>query len=211
MHRTWATGLAAALSLTGASVSAQSVSTPRFGVTAELNLARVSGNEVQDVSNRLGFGGGAYLAIPMGPQFDFQPEILFATKGTKSGSGSAEATLALSYVEIPLLARVNFKSSSSVTPFLAFGPALAIKASCSVDLPPGAGSSNDCAQITDGEFNTLDAGLVMGAGLSFAVAGRSVLLGIRYDLGLRRIVTDSDSKNRVLSFVGGFEVPFGGK
>jgi hypothetical protein len=178
-------------------------------VTAELNIARVSGEEVPDVSNRLGFGGGAYLAIPLGPQLDFQPEILFATKGTKSGSGAQEATLALSYLEIPLLARVNFKSSSSVTPLLVFGPALAIKASCSVDLPGG--GSNDCAQITDGEFNTVDAGLVMGGGLSFAVAGRNVLLGVRYNLGLRRIVTDSDSKNRVLSFVGGFEVPFGGK
>lgn len=209
MHRTRAVGLVLALSLTAASVSAQAVSTPRFGVTAELNLARVTEDQVQDVSNRLGFGGGAYLAIPIGAQFEFQPEVLFATKGTKAGTGSQEATLALSYIEIPLLARVNFKSSSSVTPLLAFGPALAIKTSCSVDVPGG--TINDCAEITDGEFNTVDAGLVMGAGLSFAVSGRNVILGVRYDLGLRRIVTDSNSKNRVLSFVGGFEVPFGGK
>lgn len=54
----------------------------------------------------------------------------------------------------------------------------------------------------------LSAAFAFGGGLAFDVSGRTMTIGVRYEAGFTKLVTDTDSKNRVLSFVATFEWPF---
>ena len=90
----------------------------------------MSGKDITGASNKTGFDGGAYVAIPLSPQFDVQPELLYTRKGVKLSNTGVNADVTLGYIEIPVLARVNFTSSSGVTPQLYAGPAIAFKTSC---------------------------------------------------------------------------------
>jgi hypothetical protein len=47
-----------------------------------------------------------------------------------------------------------------------------------------------------------------GGGLAFGVGGRTGTIGVRYDVGFVKLLSDADSKNRVLSFMGTLEWPF---
>ena len=133
----------------------------------------------------------------------------------KSSDAGVEAAIHLNYVEIPLLARVNFPSSSAVTPHLYAGPSVAFKVGCSISASGnGFSASTNCDGLENDqnqpfELATVDFGVVAGGGLGFAVAGRRATVGVRYDLGLKNIASGGggDAKNRTLSFLASFEMP----
>jgi hypothetical protein len=58
------------------------------------------------------------------------------------------------------------------------------------------------------KYNSTDVDRIIGGGLAFDVGGRRMTVGVRYDVGFVKFLTDSDSKNRVLSFMGTLEWPF---
>jgi hypothetical protein len=210
--------LALALIASAATVAAQAPAAAtggaRLGVSAGFNLATFSGKDIQGAENKSGFGGGVYLAIPVAPQIEFQPELLYTAKGAKSSDAGFEAAVRLNYVEIPLLARVNFPTSSDVTPHLYLGPAIAFKAGCSLSASGnGISTSAGCDGLTDDagqpiSIAAVDFGAVVGGGLGFNVGGQRATVGVRYDLGLKNITSGGgESKNRTLSFLASFEMP----
>ena len=86
------------------------------GIKGGINLAKFTGDDAGDnVSTRMGFSAGGYLTFDMGENFNLQPEIYFASKGSKhedsdKGSGSSysyeytdETTMTLNYIEVPVL------------------------------------------------------------------------------------------------------------
>jgi hypothetical protein len=74
-----------------------------FGVLGGVNFQNLNGKAVNgdklENDMILGFHAGVNILIPLVPQFNFQPGLLFATKGAKNTSGSA---IKLSYIELPL-------------------------------------------------------------------------------------------------------------
>jgi Outer membrane protein beta-barrel domain len=200
----------------GAQAPAGQSGAPRLGLVAGLNVARLSGSDLQGTQNKTGFGGGVYVAIPVTPSFEIQPELLYTAKGVKASDAGVDAALRLNYVEIPVLARWNF-TASSVTPHLYAGPAIAFKTGCTFTASAqGTSISTNCADFQSDQgdpvtFAAVDFGVVAGGGLSFDLGGRHATVGARYNVGLKNIVSSGDAKNRTLSFLASFEVPLPGR
>jgi hypothetical protein len=114
------------VTLLSGSVSAQSEaqSTPTFGIKAGLNYANVWDEQGQDfrADAKIGFAGGLFAGIPLGPYLGVQPEILISQKGFQSTGtllGTAYSyTTTKTYLDVPI--QLQFKPIEYVT--IVFGP-----------------------------------------------------------------------------------------
>jgi outer membrane protein with beta-barrel domain len=176
------------------------------GVKGGVNFASLTPEEGGDVdtSQRLGPVGGVWVRLPF-THVAFQAEGLFSEKGVKfkaPGSGLDELDLRVRYIEIPLLARVDFGASGSAArPFVLGGAAPAFKLSTRAK---AVADGQEQSREIDDQIHSVDVGLVGGAGLQF---GRA-LIEVRYTYGLRHINTDDNGegdriKNRVVSVMLG--------
>jgi hypothetical protein len=112
-----------------------------------------------------------------------------------------------------------------VKPFVYGGPGFAYNTRCTLEgrYAPGAiggfdpGTiTADCYKLTaqaadavpGAKFSRTDVDGIIGGGLGFDVGGRTMTVSVRYDVGFVKLVSYSDSKNRVLSFIGTLEWPF---
>lgn len=84
-----------------------------FGVKAGLNYSNVWDEQGQDfeADGKFGFAGGAFIGIPFGELFGFQPEIMLSQKGFQ-GSGTLLFTpysfsKTTTWLEIPLQLQVK--------------------------------------------------------------------------------------------------------
>src|SRR4051812_37088167 len=77
-----------------------SQSTPRFGIIGGVNLATLSGDFVQNATNRTGFASGLMALLPESPSFAIQPELLFTMKGANSKPGGTDAKAKINYIEV---------------------------------------------------------------------------------------------------------------
>jgi hypothetical protein len=97
---------------------------PSFGIKAGFNYANVWDEQGQDfrADAKVGFAGGLFLGIPIGPYLGVQPEVLISQKGfTSSGTllGTAYSfNTTKTYLDIPL--QLQIKPFEYVT--LVFGP-----------------------------------------------------------------------------------------
>jgi hypothetical protein len=189
-----------------------------------LNNATISDIEEQGVESkaRNGIVGGVYLTYPVSSTLAFQPELLFAQRGTEasfSGDptfGNVDATLNLNYVEVPLLLRLDVPTASTgFRPHLYAGPSLAFNTSCSFEADVGGFSGSSDCEDADEEFSpkSFDAGAMIGGGIAFPFAGgRQLTVGARYTFGLTNVFEDTGDvkpRHRVLAVYGAFDLPFG--
>ena len=79
-----------------------------FGLKAGVNNANVYDSEGEDFDTdaKLGFAGGAFLAIPLGKIVGLQPEVMYSQKGFKGKGrilgGGYEFTRTSNFIDIPL-------------------------------------------------------------------------------------------------------------
>ena len=201
--------LPATLLLTSASLAVHAQSStdrPTFGVYGGLNLATIAGNDVDNAAYQAGlvFGLSARWHLS-GGRWAFQPAIEYSQKGVSTTSTTPPVVTAnahVNYAEIPLLLRVQADKMQGATPYLLFGPAVGFKTSC--DLKAKSGAVTVSARCSDfAKIESLDFGAMFGVGTDFAVGGLTWTLAARYDLGLKKIASDSDGKNRAFSFLLG--------
>ncbi len=80
-----------------------------FGLKGGLNYSNVydSEGEAFRADPKLGFAGGAFLAIPIGRNFGVQPEVLISQKGFRATGrilgGTYSFTRTTTYLDVPLL------------------------------------------------------------------------------------------------------------
>ena len=183
-----------------------------------------------------GFMGGGYATAHVTPQFGVRLEALYVSKGTKgdnSGSigvydatntflGSIDVsgtnTITINYIELPLLAVMNFSSSPTGSFEVFAGPAFAFKTSAKSksELTLSAGGSSDTQtdtqDISDQVADT-DVGGVLGVGYSHKTSNAILSVDLRWTQGFSK-VDDSggaDWKNQNLSLMVGFGFPMGAK
>jgi len=188
---------------------------PRYGIVGGLNLASLS--DEPGLGNRTAFNGGVMLSLPVSNGFAIQPELLYTMKGASEASNGVSGAAKINYLELPVLMRYDIPVSGGVRPLVYAGPSVALKTGCSIEATDGtAHVSFSCEDAvrevgdpgTSLTFANADVGGVVGGGLAFDVGARQLTIGVRYELGFVSISSNSDSKNRVLSFVGTFEWPF---
>jgi hypothetical protein len=115
--------LIALITITGNAITAQNETDLReklsFGLKVGANYSNVYDSKGQDfkADPKLGFAGGAFLAIPIGKYLGVQPEVLLSQKGfaaTGSLFGSTyKFTRTTTYIDVPLL--FAFKPSEFIT------------------------------------------------------------------------------------------------
>lgn len=162
-----------------------------FGAKAGLNLANITGDDVEDADMRLGFAVGGYADIMFSDNFGFSPELLFSLQGSSSeqttevfddlgnvvGSEKQDFTLNLTYINIPLLAK--WKPTDGLN--LHVGPqiGLLLGATNKVDPEPD-GFDDDASDF----YKSLDIGLAVGAGYELE---SGLNFGVRYATSLGSI------------------------
>lgn len=192
-----------------------------IGPVAGLNFATWGGSDASGISSRTSFMGGGFLTVQLGGLFWFRPEVLFSQKGWKESDQGATVTFKTDYVEVPLLLGLTVPvQGSGIRPMIYAGPSVSFNMNCKLTGEQG-GTSVD-VQCDDPLFEQalgetikmkgVDFGILFGGGLGFPVGPGELAVGVRYDLGLVKIVDvtgDPDVKNRVLSVTAEFGFPIG--
>ena len=174
---------------------------PAFGLYAGVDNSTMKGDSVPGPLHKSGFLGGAFLTWALSDRLALQPELVFAQKGVTTldarPKGIVSTDIRVSYVEIPLLLRINGAAlHGGVTPFALLGPEIALKAACSVAVG-GLSGRYTCKDVGDG-LEAGDFGGIAGAGIDFRIGTRIYSLSARYDYGMSNVVKNNAAKN--LSF-----------
>lgn len=171
----------ASLALVSAPATAQSgISLVGGFVSANITYEEGGVSDDDSFASRTGFAVGLGLQRWLSPNLSFAPEALYAIKGTKDPE--SDANIKLSYVELPLLLRYRL-STGEAAPFITAGPTVSFQMSC--DLSDGEDESESCDDAfgEDESYDSMDFGVMVGAGVMFNRFGISA----RYEMGLKDI------------------------
>ena len=154
-------------------VNAQKI---KFGAKGGLNFATISGDNTKGIDLVTAFNLGVISEIPVSEKFSFQPELMYSGQGY----GFNDNTIALSYLNIPLIGKYYLTKGFSVEA----GPQLGFLFS----------AKNEKIDVKD-SFNTFDFGVNFGLGYKL---DNGLNFGARYNVGLTDInkLENSSSKNK---------------
>ena len=155
-----------------------------------------------------GFTLGAFYAININPYLAIQPELYYSKKGGKLEGSILDIlgskSIAIHYLELPVLLKFKFPTQSRVSPSVFVGPYVSLKLSDKGEIKVlGLKLEEHLVGIKGSDF-----GLVFGGGIDFKVSNVLVLLDIRYDLGLVNIAEpilgiENEMKTRSLVLMAG--------
>lgn len=183
--------------------SAQSVL--RLGLQGGLNFGNLGGDDAGSTELVTSWQLGAAASIGKGA-VSLAPALLLSRKGATQIGQGISSTLALTYLQVPLLARVRLSdagTTGSLGTHLYLGPALGLKIGCSVSESFGfQTSSSSCADAAGDDpdvarFASSELSGVAGFGIDVG----SVSVTLQYELGLASIADNLDLKTRVVSAV----------
>ena len=165
-----------------------SAATWHYGARAGLNLPNLRG----DIEGLLapdwhpGLAAGGFAEADVSPSTSIVLEVDYVQKGadyrqivTDAAANFTEpnASLELSYVEVPILARLHLLKERAITPFIEAGPTFGFAL--------GATQKADGSSDIDlkGELKTMDVGLALGVGFRFLAPFGRVDFETRYGTG----------------------------
>ena len=157
------------------------------GVRAGVNFANIRGDDAPSEAESLtGFHAGVVLLVdPVGP-LAFQPEILYTQKGFETSDSGGTLSFTANYIQLNALAKIQIPVTGPVSPHISVGPAIGIKASESNEFSGGGGNVS-----VDGDgFSDSEVSAVFDAGVDITAGFGTVMVGLRYDLGLTNAIDD---------------------
>ncbi len=157
------------------------------GVRAGVNLANIRGDDApSEAESQTGFHAGVILLIdPVGP-LAFQPEVLYTQKGFETSDSGGILSFTANYIQVNALAKLQIPVTGPVSPHISVGPAVGIKASESNEFSGGGGN----VSVDGDSFSDSEVSAVFDAGIDIAAGFGTVMVGLRYDLGLTNAVDD---------------------
>lgn len=176
----------------------------QLGIKVGGNMAKPTGADLVDleatIKNKVGFVGGIFIAFNLSNSFTIQTEVLYTMKGATlvdTVDPSIEGKLYGDYVEVPLVLKLKLLNLG-VQPYIEAGAYAGFKLSEKMTV------LGEEVPMEEAMLKNNDYGAIVGAGLHL---GRSVHVGVRYSMGLAKIVddiTNPDVKNGVWSAAIGF-------
>lgn len=155
------------------------------GVKAGVNLANLTGSDVENTSILTGMAGGAFLCYNITDIFAVQPEILFSMKGAKEDSAGTSIKWKANYIEIPILLKANLPTEGKIKPSLYAGPGFGIL----VSSKQTDGTEMDVKDFT----KSSNIGIIAGAAVAYEMGNAALSLDARYEVGLQTIAkTNAD-------------------
>jgi hypothetical protein len=165
-----------------------------IGIKLGYNSSIFTGNDIpgKGVHSQAGFAFGGFACYNISNEFSLQQEALITTKGAKINTvGDVYLSNIFIYFELPLLAKMTFRSEHQLKPYIYLGPAFGITIM----------AINNVGVLDD--IKGSDFGVILGAGIEVW----KVSLDIRLNNGLvnfDRSADDIDLKNRTFSILMGF-------
>ena len=195
---------AAALALTMAAPSLHAQATNTFGGVLAANLAKYSGDDATDATNRFGAIIGLLVQRQnAGSNMFWESGVQFAMRGSGFEGTGFEGTSAVNYLEVPVMAGWMFPNPNrAMTPFVTGGIILALTMSCNSESTSGGSTfSFDCKD----DVTSIDFPLAFGGGVNNLGPNGAWGVSILYNLGLATVDkpasgTAGDIKN------GGFTI-----
>lgn len=169
------------------------------GIKLGLNLATLSGDNVEDTEFKLGLVGGVFFVNKINDYYSFQPEILFTMKGSNFAGQGYTASQTIIYLEAPLLMKFSLIKESKLKPFIFIGPALNYNISATYKISSDWG--NDSGKLKG--ISEFDFGLVFGSDLTI----NNMIFDIRYEMAISSLLVSGYNPsiyNRCLSITFGF-------
>jgi hypothetical protein len=171
------------ISMTYLTSQAQELKTMQFGVKGGLNLSNLYTSDASSSDMIAGFNIGVFDKLPVTSFLAIQPEFYITTKGASVTYNNlfvdGTAKFNLTYLEVPLLCVVNVTKLLD----LQFGPYVAYLIDGKVKNVANVSLFNFEQNINVNNYNRIDAGLVLGAGLDVG----SITMGARYNLGMTKV------------------------
>ena len=201
--------IVAALILWATPASAQ------FGIKGGINLSKFVGEDAGSESVK-GLNLGASIPLlNLGP-VSIGPEIYYARKGGEFDPATAESfEFELSYIEVPLLARLTIPLAGALAMYVGGGPVYGWNLDCkfSAATDPSA-TARECGQqfsSFDTAMESADKGIVLNGGLNLPVLGGfgGLNLDARVVRGMDRVIesestTGPDVKNQAITLMLGY-------
>jgi hypothetical protein len=154
-----------AMSLFFSTVNAQQA----IGIKGGLNIASLSGFEGR---SRISGHAGVFLHHTINKNWCFQPELLYSGEGQRYMSGGVERTLALGYLQLPLM--IQYYPAPQV--YLEAGPQFGLLVSAQDKVDEYEDQINAKDDFTTGQ-------VAIGLGIGYKASEKLVLYG-RYNFGL---------------------------
>ncbi len=173
--------------------------------------------ELSPAGRRSGAGGGVSVGYAASRWASLRVELLLLAKGgTLLDTLGAKGRLAVTYVQLPLLAELHASAAPGhVRPRLFAGPAFAASASCRWTELEGSGSAGRVSRC-DPQFGGVaaaDIGLVGGAGLDLPMGRLTGTIEGRYEIGIKDVDQDKNAyavlHNRAFVILAGVSIPVG--
>lgn len=210
-----ALGILTAVAVTAAAAADASAQT-RLGIRGGLSLSTLSGDELVDVGSRTGVNVGATLLFGLGEgNLGLQLGAGIADKGASvtfgDDEGDADASINLTYIEIPVLLHYAVPTQGSISPHFVAGPALSFEMGCDIDGVAGGVSVSLPCEDAGLPVSSFDIGIMGGAGVDIATSSAlTITFDALYNYGLSTVDGSDDPddvKNRAWSFLAGLAFP----
>ena len=171
------------ISMTYLTCRAQELKPMQFGVKGGLNLSNLNTSDASSSDMLVGFNIGVFDKLPVTNFIAIQPEFYITTKGASVTYNNllvnGTAKFNLTYLEVPLLCVVNVTKLLNIQ----FGPYVAYLVDGKVKNVANVSLLNFEKNINVNDYNRIDAGLVLGAGLDVG----AITIGARYNLGMTKV------------------------
>ncbi len=172
----------------------------KFGAT----LADWTG-DVENNERKLGFSGGLFLNYAFTEMVSVQPELLFTMKGTKHEQ-LENTGYHLTYIEIPILAKLSLPTEAAFVPHAFAGPSIGFLMDATEE---NVNIESDVKEY----FNNVEYGMVVGTGFDFLIGKGRLLLDARYSFSLSNILEEEDDdddelKNSGITIMVGYGYTF---
>ena len=172
-----------------------------FGAKAGVTMGTLSfdSENTGDYGYRIGLAVGGFVALPLGSRLTIQPEGLFNQRGAKAEDEGLETTIALDYIDVPVLVKYAVTRGGPRSIFVFGGPSAAFKIRSRATATFG---DTTIDLDADEEIESFEFGVVAGGGVDF---GKWSIDG-RYSLGLSNLNKEEDDvklKSRSFSILAG--------
>jgi hypothetical protein len=191
------------VSLFGIGASPAAAQDFSYGIKGGLNVSNIS-FKTDDTSvlpgSRGGFAIGGFVESWLRMEgWTVLTEALISQKGSQVDSLGSDASVRLTYLEVPVLLRAAVQGPRRSVMHLYIGPAFSIELGEGLD-------PEDAAD--DDVFKPFDVGLTFGGSIEI----RKAILDVRYSLGLADIADEDDfldgvsARNRTFSILVGWRL-----
>jgi len=175
-----------------------------YGIKGGMNISNMNADpqELEDGDSLKSYALGAWYGLPLTRRISFQTEALYSVKGDAESSDGYTASTKVSYLDVPVLAKVGFMHGGTFQPSLFLGPSMALNLSAKSRFE---GGGSDIEVDVKDQMRKFDLGLVVGGGVDFPVSGRNFGVELRYSKGLSNAAgedANGDAHNDVLAVMG---------